>query len=144
MGDLIVQTATVPAMTSAAIQKIVAFEKQLLAAPQLDCPVQSVIHAGVYSRTLLLPAGFVLTGALIKIPTQIVVSGDVVIWMGGISKRFTGYHILAGEAGRKQAMVAIGDTWMTMMFATVARTEEEAEDEFTDEATSLQTRRINK
>lgn len=141
MPDLIVQTANLPPSSPAAVAKVDKLEQALLATPQFDLQMQHVLHAGLYSRTVLVPAGIVITGALVKIPTQIMVSGDCVVWLDNESRRLTGYHIMAAAAGRKQAFVALADTYITMMFATSARTVAEAENEFTDDAHRLASRR---
>lgn len=106
---------------------------------QVNMPTQHTFHAGVYSRTVMIPAGVMITGALIKIPTQLIVSGDTTVFIGGEPIRLTGYHVIKGGPGRKQAFVAHSDTWLTMFFATDAETVEQAEAEFTDEVDLLLT-----
>ena len=89
-------------------------------------------------QTCFLPAGIVMTGALIKIATTLVIHGDCFVWFGGgKSQRITGYAVLPAQAGRKQAFRAVSDTHITMMFPTQAKTVPEAEREFTDEADRL-------
>lgn len=95
----------------------------------------------VYTRTIRIPKDVVLTGALIKIATVLTISGDVEVFGNDGLTRLTGYHVLAGAAGRKQAYLALQDTYVTMSFATKATTIEEVEEEFTDEAALLLSRR---
>ncbi len=70
-----------------------------------------------------------------------IISGDVLAYTAEGAQRISGYHVLRGEAGRKQAFLAVEDTHMTMIFPTTATCVEQAEDEFTDEAERLFSRR---
>lgn len=123
------------------LQIIREFEQQVLSCPQVQIETQHVFHAGMYSRTIFLPAGTVLTGAFIVIPTILILSGDIVVYGQEGSRRFTGYNVLCGSSDRKQVGYAIGDSYATMIFPTKATTIEEAEEEFTDEAAGLMSRK---
>ena len=131
--NLITAGNTVPAMSINDIGRVRELESALLAMPQVEMETQHVFHAGVYARTVFLRDGVVITGALIKIPTLLIISGDVTVYLGGKSERLTGYNVMKANAGRKQVFVSHADTWMTMFFPTNAMTVEEAEAEFTDE-----------
>ena len=131
-----------PATSDRGIEAVRRIEERLLQTPQVDVVTHHVLHAGVYSRTLTMPAGTALTGALIKIATTLVVSGHCTVLLGdGEEVRIQGTHVLAASAGRKQAYIAHDDTTLVMSFATQARTVEQAEEEFTDEADRLLSRR---
>ena len=136
MSDLIL--AASPA-TAEAVSRLEAAAERF---PQVSVETRHTFHAGVYARTVVIPAGVVITGALIKIPTLLTVCGDVMLHSEGGAIRLIGHHLIRGEAGRKQAFVAVSDTVLTMMFATGATTIEEAEGEFTDETAKLLSRRI--
>ena len=128
-------------MSPAALDQVRAIESRVLKIPQVPIVTHHVFHAGIYSRTILLPAGCVLTGALIKIATLVIVNGDVSVLVGeGKEIRLRGYNVLPASAGRKQAFIAHSETSFTMQFATQAKTVEEAEREFTDEADRLLSR----
>lgn len=128
-------------MSLAALDQVRALESRVLKGPQEPFITHHVFHAGIYSRTILLRAGRVLTGALIKIATLVIVNGDVSVLVGEDTEiRLRGYNILPASAGRKQAFIAHEDTSLTMQFATRAKTVEEAEQEFTDEADRLLSR----
>jgi hypothetical protein len=129
-----------PPMSHAAIKKVRRFEADLLANPQPFLATHHTLHAGIYTRTVKLRAGSRLTGALIKIPTTLTLVGDVTVFVGDDTIELSGYNVLAASAGRKQAFVAHTDVALTMMFATQAKTIEEAENEFTDEAHLLLSR----
>ena len=132
-GELQVSIAHLPAMTDEAIAKVRELETLNAERQQVKIDTLHVIHAGVYSRTIMIPAGVLLTGALVKRSTLLVVSGDAIVYIGGETKELNGYNILPASANRKQAFVAKTDVWITMLFATDAKTVGEAEEEFTDE-----------
>lgn len=133
--------STLPAMTAAAVDKARQLETALWNAPHSPLKTHHVLHGGVYSRTIWLPEGAVITGALIKVPTTLTIDGDVLVFIGDDTIRLQGYNVIPASAGRKQAFIAHADTHMTMSFATGARTVQEAEEEFTDEAHLLLSRR---
>jgi hypothetical protein len=140
--DLTTQHGRIPPMTPAAIANVTALEQQILTLPQTPIRTQHVLHAGMYSRTIIIPAGIVLTGALIKIPTLLWITGDVTAWCGpGEGIRVIGVAVIPASAGRKQAFVTFKETSVTMAFPTSAKTVEQAEAEFTDDTDLLFSRR---
>ena len=120
-------------MSPAAIQRVREWEAVALQMPQVPIVTRHVIHAGMYARTIRIPAGVVLTGAFIRIPTMLIVSGHAQVFVDGSVVEIAGYQVVPASAGRKQAFLAIQDTDLTMLFPTSAATVEDAEDEFTDE-----------
>jgi len=108
---------------------------------QVYVETNSIIHDGVYYRTIKLFAGTVAVGALIKVPTVLIISGTVKLFVGNNVYDINGYEVFKGEAHRKQVAHAISDTYMTMCFKTDAKTLEEAEEEFTDEYEMLISRK---
>ena len=80
-------------------------------------------------------------GTLIRVPTLLIVSGHVRINSGDRVYELCGYHVLEGEINRKQMAWALEDTEITMIFATKAKTVDEAEREFTVEFEQLQNRK---
>lgn len=119
-------------------------EDLLLTLPQVEIETQHLFHGGMYARTIRIPAGVVLTGAWVKIPTLLILHGDaeVLNFDGWMDVR--GYAVLAGCAGRKQVFFARSDVSMTMVFPTLATTVDEAEREFTDEFERLMSRKARK
>ncbi|MNJ15212.1 hypothetical protein D3C77_94540 [compost metagenome] len=130
-----------PTMNSDEVAKVRALESHLAQMPQVPITTQHHFHAGVYARTIRIPAGVMLTGALIRIPTLLILSGHATVFIGGEACELAGYHVLPGQAGRKQAFLAHTDTDLTMTFATQAKTVEQAEEEFTAETNLLLSRR---
>ena len=141
MRDIALHTPSLPAMSEATLSRVRELEDKALALPQVLTETHHVLHAGLYARTILLPAGTMITGALIKIATLVIVEGDVLVWLGDITKRLKGYNILPASAGRKQAFFSLDDSHITMIFPTDAGDVESAEIEFTDEHHLLASRR---
>lgn len=140
MHDLMI-TGSIPSMSPATIDKVRKLENIILQAPQVDIETTHSLHGGVYTRTITIPCGVILTGALIKIPTTLVIEGSVTVFIGDKAKNFSGYNVMPASANRKQAFVAHTDTHITMIFTTQAKTVEEAEEQFTDEHAILSSRR---
>lgn len=140
MADIALRRETIPAIGDEALARLMDFEGRVLQAPQVPVCTDHVLHAGQYTRTLFMPQGMVITGALVKIPTTLIVQGDVLVSIGDEARRLKGYAVLAAAAHRKQAFVALEDTHLTMTFPTQAKTVEEAEREFTDDADRLASR----
>lgn len=137
VGDLRV---TLPAMRPEAVARVRELEARVLEAPQTEIETWHVLHAGMYARTIRIPAGVVLTGALIKRATLLVFNGHASVFIGDDEIELAGHHVIPASAGRKQAFIAHADTDLTMLFPTTATTVEQAEAEFTDEAERLMSR----
>ena len=126
-----------PAMASDALVRVRALEGELAALPQVEIPTSHLFHAEIYARTIRIPAGVALTGALIKVPTVLMFSGHATVFMGDRAVDLRGYHVLPASAGRKQAFLAHADTDLTMLFPSAAQSVAEAEAEFADEVDLL-------
>jgi hypothetical protein len=134
-------SVSIPRMSASAVAAVAALEQCILQCEQHPITTHHLLHAGMYARTITIPAGVVLTGALIKRATVLIVNGDTTVATGEDSIRITGYCVLPASAGRKQAFVAHADTQLTMLFPTQATDVRAAEEEFTDEADRLFSRR---
>lgn len=121
-------------MAPEAIDKVRRLEANLKEMPQVAIRTEHLIHGGMYARTIRIPAGAVLTGALIKLATVLIVSGECTVFTGGDTLELRGYHVIPASAGRKQVFLAHVDTDLTMLFPSGAASVEQAEAEFTDEA----------
>jgi len=141
MRDPALSRANIASMSPAAIDRVRQLENLAAALPQVAIGTDHVFHAGVYARTIKVPAGVIITGVLIKIPTLLIVQGDAVVHVEDGPVELHGYNVLAAGAGRKQAFLALTDTHLTMIFATGAADVDAAEREFTDELDKLMTRR---
>ena len=133
----------VPAMAEHDLSAVRKLQEWALAQPQVQIPTHHTLHGGMYARTICLKAGTLIVGALIKVPTLLVLSGDSSVFVGGNERerRYTGHHVIQAQPGRKQVFLAHADTHLTMLFPTSAQTVAEAENEFTDEAQALGSRR---
>lgn len=141
IAPLLPYLAAIPAMHAEAVAHVARLEAHDARLPQVEIATHHVLHAGLYARTILMPAGTRLTGALVDIATTIIVCGDCTVALGdGLTERLAGYRVLPAGGHRKQAYFAHSDTWLTMVFATSAKTVEEAEEEFTAEAHKLMSR----
>ena len=132
--------ATIPAMNQESIGKVRQLYEVTKTMPQIPIDTYHVIHGGMYARSIMIPANSMITGALIRIATILIVQGDVVAYIGDKSIELHGYNVVSASAGRKQAFVALSDVYMTMIFPTDVKTVAEAEDQFTDEADLLVSR----
>ena len=137
MSDLICRQPTLPAMSFQAVAAVARLAEACKPLPQIPLVTQHLFHAGMYSRTIILPKNTALTGVLIKRSTVVTIAGDVSVFAGGEAFRVTGYKVIPASANRKQAYLSFAETAITMCFATSAKTVEEAEMEFTDEFSEL-------
>jgi|TARA_R110000823_G_scaffold23531_9_gene70175 hypothetical protein len=129
-------------MSSDAIAKAVTLEAEMRKLnTQVNLATSHLIHAGLYHRTVFIPAGVLVAGAFVRIDTTIIVHGDITVYVDGDPILLTGHNVLPAYAGRKQAAYAHRDTYFTMSFATEATTVEQAEEEFTNEVEALGSRR---
>lgn len=103
--------------------------KELDKLPQVVMQLEHHIHAGVYSRTGMQKKGVLCAAALLKVPTQLIVSGKCRIYCDGKVILVDGYRVLEGMPGRQIVVYTEEDTWATALFATNAKTVEEAEAE---------------
>lgn len=141
MSSVQIADSGIPAMSARAIDKVRELTEIVKAAPQYALETNHIIHGGMYSRTITMPAGHVLTGSLVKVNTLLIINGHVTAYLGDIgSAEFNGYGVVPASAGRKQAFISHTDTDITMVFATEATSVEEAEAELTDEADMLVSR----
>lgn len=124
-------------MSTTEIDAVRQLENELLKTPQIKIATQHIIHAGMYARTIIVPKGVVLTGALMKIATLLIIQGHFLLFAGDKAIELKGYNIFTGAPNRKQAGVAMTDTYVTMIFPTQVKTVAEAEEEFTDEFAGL-------
>lgn len=129
-------------MTKSDIERVRELEAVGRTLEQVPIKTSHVLHAGMYARTLEIPAGVVVTGVLVKVATLLVISGEAELYVGNSEMvRLVGNGmVLTGNAGRKQFIVTLKETHVTMIFPTNAKTVEEAENEFTDEGDLLLSR----
>jgi len=130
-----------PAMSDQALEKTRALQDVLAECAQVQTPTEHLIHAGMYARTVRLPAGVVMVGTLVKVATTVIVSGDCTVYTGEQTIELRGYNVLAGSVGRKQSFVTHSEVCITAIFPTDANTVAQAEAQATDEHNTLLSRR---
>jgi hypothetical protein len=123
------------------LEAIYAIEERERDKPQINPEMEHHFHAGMYARTCRLPAGGLWVGVLIKIPTLLIVNGGCFVLAGDRWYKIEDYQVIQATAGRKQVYATFRPTEITMIFPTSSITVEEAEDEFTDEAMNLLSRK---
>lgn len=139
MFNVTAVNSSIKAMSDEHIEKIKKLEMVAATLPQLPLSTAHTLHAGVYIRTLDIPPGVLVVGALIKIPTCVIIQGNILVETGEEVVKLSGYNIFEAAAHRKQAVVSLSDCHVSMIFATAAKTVGEAEKEFTDEVENLMT-----
>lgn len=102
--------------------------------PQAQIDTCHVIHAGLYARTIHIPA-VVLTGARSR-ATLLIFSGHAVVTMGG-SVPMAAITCCRPRRAASRLSMALADTDLTMLFATDARDIATAEGQFTTEPERL-------
>lgn len=141
MSELAIPMATLPATPAPVLEKIRGLERWLTEQGSDEVLTWHLIHAGMYARTIAMPRDMVLTGALMKRPTVVIVYGSALVQAGEEWIKLDGYNVIPASAGRKQVFIARSLVFITMTFPTAAKTVEEAEAEMTDEAELLLSRR---
>lgn len=135
-------------MSTAAVQtteeraSVAALEALLGQMPQIDLQTKNVLHGGMCARTIFVPAGACLTGAMMNVDNVCIVSGDITVLTDEGPQRLQGFNVIASPAHFKRAGYAHADTWWTTVVRTDKQTVREVEDEVTDEAHRLQSRAL--
>lgn len=140
-NELGVIRSELPSMNQESIDKIRFVESLNSKHPQVEINTSHIIHGGMYARTIFIPAGVLLTGALIKIATILIIQGDVVVYIGKTAIELNGYNVFPARSNRKQAFATKTDVYLTMIFPSKTNNIEEAESEFTDEIDMLISRK---
>lgn len=123
----------IPAMLPHEIENVRQLESVLLEMPQVSIITGHIIHGGMYARTVKIPAGVIITGVLVMVPTILIVQGSALVYIGAAELELDGYNVVPAAAGRKQAFIAKSDVYLTMILPSEAKDVGEAEMDFTDE-----------
>ena len=128
--------------------QIVALERTLLAGEAqghgVELDTWHHFADGLVARTILIPAGTVLTGAAHKAEHLNIAHGDITVWTEAGMRRLTGYHVLPSLPGAKRAGLAHADTWWTTVHINPGNEHdiEALEDALLEDAHMLQSRRL--
>lgn len=139
----IIKANKIQPITKEDMDLVLALENEVKKLPQMNVVTHHTLHAGVYTRTALLKKGTVSTGSFMKIPTTILINGNLRFLVGKKVHNIIGFKAIPACANRKQFAYAIEDTYITMLFKTNANTIDEAEEEFTDDFEFLISRNTN-
>lgn len=121
-------------------EAILRLEDEVLKLPQVNLGTTHVLSGGCYARSILVPAGCVLTGATHKKDHINVVQGDITVSTDGGMRRLTGQHTFATRAGMKRAGYAHSETIWTTIVHTDKTVVDEIEADIVLEPERLQTR----
>lgn len=118
-----------------------ALEALMLQLPQIDLHTTQAAHGGICSRAILIPAGVDLTGAQTNLDNLCAVLGDIEVTTDQGPRRLTGFHLLPANKGAKRMGRTLGPTLWITMWRTDLTDPVAIENEMTNEAEGLQTRR---
>lgn len=141
MTQVVVSGNHLPTMSDDEIAVARRLEEEVRQMPQIEMPTDHVLHGGMYARTVMLPAGHVLVGVVVQVETIVIFNGVADVLTGPDVVRLEGYQVIPASAFRKQVYVAHEDCHITAVFATNAQSVTEAEEQATNEASSLLSRR---
>lgn len=98
-------------------EKVDLLEGEMLALPQVDCPVRNYFAPGVYAREITIPAGVCLVGVEHKTDNLVVLSaGRLLLSTEAGPVEIEAPHTLMCKAGSKNAAVAIETAVWTNFF----------------------------
>ena len=121
-------------MANNLMPEIMALEKLILDAPQVEMPVAHYQIGGVYARALFIPQGVVLTGKIHNTESiGILAQGILRICNGESYSEITAPHICIDKAGIKRIGYAVTDC----TFITVHRTDLTEIADIEEELTSM-------
>lgn len=122
--------------------KVGRLEAEVAKLQQVDLGTTHALAGGVYARTILIPAGVVLTGARHKKDHINVMQGDISVSTDDGVKRLTGQHVITTKAGMKRAGYAYADiVWTTLCHSELTDIEA-IEADLVEEPERLQTRTL--
>lgn len=126
-------------------EQVKRLEGFLLQCPQTDLGTQHHILktplGTLYARQITAPAGVIITGAACGVDHLVTVQGDITVSTDEGMTRLTGQHTFTARAGRKRVGMTHAETTWTTFQIVKGDTLEQIEDEITDEADMLLTRR---
>jgi len=118
-----------------------AAEDVLLTLPQVPIETHTLVHGGMCARTIVIPAGTTLTGALTNMDNICIVSGDIVVTTDEGVQHIEGFAVLPAKKGAKRAGKTNSLTYWTTVWPTSLTDVTAIEEEMTPEASRLGSRR---
>jgi hypothetical protein len=125
-------------MSSLALQgnmpEILALEKIILTLEQVECPISHYQIEGVYCRSMFIPAGTVITGAIHnKENISILAKGTIRVTNGTDSKIISAPYIMIDQPGIKRLGVSETDVTFINVWRTDTTDLDEIEKEIRSE-----------
>ena len=121
MSNVAVQAIGVPAMHL----PIYRLEAELLKLPQVDMPVTHAFCAGLYARTMHIPAGTVLTGAVHKEESFFLVrKGELIVSTDSGPLTIRSGDMSVSKIGTKRAGITLTDVEVTTFHANPTNEQE--------------------
>jgi mannose-6-phosphate isomerase-like protein (cupin superfamily) len=113
------------AQVSGQKEAIYRLEEQLLMLPQVDMPVEHVFCDGLYARTMHIPAGTCLTGAVHRYESFFVVrKGQLIVTTDNGPKLLQAGDMSVTKVGAKRAGIAVTDVEVTTFHANPSNEQE--------------------
>ncbi len=125
------------------LDRVSELEEMLLSMPQIDMQTSNKLINGLYARTIVIPEGGCLTGAVHKTDHLCVLHGDITVTTDEGMKRLAGFNVITVKAGAKRAGYAHSETHWTTICQTAFESLEnlpEIENELVEGAENLMTR----
>lgn len=95
-------------------KQIEELEKFILQLPQVEMPISNEFCNGLYARTMFIPAGTLLTGAIHKEENFLFVrEGDIAIWTETGMQRIGKGAMIKSSVGAKRVGLTFEDTVLT-------------------------------
>ena len=131
-------------IASKAREQIEQAEQALLTFPQVVLETWHHFADGLVARTIMIPAGTVLTGAVHKAEHLNVCFGDIDVMTDAGMQRLTGYHVIPSLPGTKRIGRTYSDTLWTPVHLNPGNERDIAklEDALVEDAHRLQSRRL--
>lgn len=121
MGNVAVQAIGVPEMHL----PIYRLEAELLKLPQVDMPVTHAFCAGLYARTMHIPAGTILTGAVHKEESFFLVrKGELIVSTDSGPQTIRQGDMSVSKIGTKRAGITLTDVEVTTFHANPTNEQE--------------------
>lgn len=121
MGNVAVQAIGVPEMHL----PIYRLEAELLKLPQVDMPITHAFCAGLYARTMHIPAGTILTGAVHKEESFFLVRrGELIVSTDSGPQTIRQGDMSVSKIGTKRAGITLTDVEVTTFHANPTNEQE--------------------
>lgn len=135
-------TDLVEVFSNPTADKINKYEDILEQMPQVVLNTTHCVSGEVYARTILIPAGVSLVGAVHNKDHINIMCGDITVTTDDGMKRLTGFHVFATKAGMKRVGYAHADTTWSSIMHTKETEIDKIEEDITPDSHKLQTRRL--